>query len=258
MTGHTPDRPIGHDDQRGIAGRVALVTGASGGIGTALVARLLTEGVTVIASSRRPNIPALDKLADTADQSRLHVVQADMSHPDDLTTLVRRVEEEHGRLDLLLPNAGVAEVRTLENLSLAEWQQSIDVNLTAPFLLAQAAVAGMRERRFGRILFTSSVAAYVGGFVGPHYAAAKAGLHGLVHFLSNRLAAEGITANAIAPALIEDTAMIAGLAGAGPRPSVPVGRFGRPDEVADLAVAVLSNGYLTGQVLLLDGGLYPN
>lgn len=250
----TPRLPSGRP---GISGSVALVTGASGGIGTALVRRLLAEGATVVATSRKSSLAVEDGLTD-AHRARLQMVQADMAELDGLAELVANVERQHGRLDLLLPNAGVADVRSLDDVSLPEWQHSLDVNLTAPFLLTQAAVVGMRERGFGRILYTSSAAAYVGGFVGPHYAAAKAGLHGLVHFVSSRTAPHGVTANAIAPALIDDTAMIAGLPADRPAPSVPVGRFGRPAEVADLAVAVLGNGYLTGQVLLLDGGLHPN
>lgn len=242
------------DRRTEFSGRVALVTGASGGIGTALVERLLSADAVVVASSRRAT-PSLSGLAH--DSPGLHLVEADMCDLDGLAGLVARVEKEHGRLDLLLPNAGVADVRALAEVSLADWQRSIEVNLTAPFLLAQAAAAGMTERGFGRILFTSSAAAYVGGFVGPHYAAAKAGLHGLVHFLSSRLAGHGVTANAIAPALIDGTAMIAGLPAGGPRPGLPVGRLGRPGEVADLAAAILGNGFLTGQVLLLDGGLHP-
>lgn len=235
-----------------LAGRVALVTGASGGIGDALVRRLLSDGVTVVATSRDT-----DAAARRLDDPLLHWHAADMSELDALAALVRAVEHEHGRLDLLVPNAGVAEVLELADVSLGAWQRSLAVNLTAPFLLAQAAVPGMLARGFGRMLFLSSVAAYTGGFVGPHYAAAKAGLHGVVHFLSSRLAPHGITANAIAPALIEGTRMLDAAPGAGEKPAAPVGRFGRPEEVADLAMAVLGNGYLTGQVLLLDGGIHP-
>jgi NAD(P)-dependent dehydrogenase (short-subunit alcohol dehydrogenase family) len=109
---------------------------------------------------------------------------------------------------------------------------------------------------FGRILFVSSVAAFTGGSVGPHYAASKAGLHGLTHYLAVRLARSGITVNALAPALITGTAMLPG----DPeelRARIPVGRLGRPEEVADLAIAVLGNAYLTNQVIGLDGGMYP-
>ncbi|MHB8325230.1 MAG: SDR family NAD(P)-dependent oxidoreductase [Candidatus Dormibacteria bacterium] len=159
-----------------LSGRVGLVTGASGGIGAAVVARLLEEGVIVVATSRHADIPRLAGLSDRYG-ARLHFAQADMAKPEGLVDLVAGVERDHGRLDLLIPNAGVADIRTLDEVSLAEWRHSLDVNLTAPFVLAQAAARGMRDRSFGRILFTSSVAAYVGGFVGPHYAAANADFH---------------------------------------------------------------------------------
>jgi 3-oxoacyl-[acyl-carrier protein] reductase len=114
----------------------------------------------------------------------------------------------------------------------------------------------MRERGYGRILFTSSVAAFTGGVVGPHYAASKAGLHGLTHFLASRVAADGVTVNAIAPALIEDTGMLPGDPGELAK-MIPAGRLGRPEEVADLMLAILRNGYMTNQVVGLDGGMHP-
>jgi 3-oxoacyl-[acyl-carrier protein] reductase len=114
----------------------------------------------------------------------------------------------------------------------------------------------MRAQGFGRILFTSSVAALTGGIVGPHYASSKAGLHGLTHFLASRVAADGVTVNAVAPALIEDTGMLPGDPGE-LAARVPVGRLGRPSEVVDLALAVLRNGYVTNQVISVDGGMHP-
>ncbi len=130
------------------------------------------------------------------------------------------------------------------------------INLRAPFLLAQKTVPGMRARGFGRILFVSSVAAFTGGIVGPHYAASKAGLHGVTHFLAARVAGDGVTVNAIAPALITGTGMLPGEPDE-LRTRVPVGRLGQPDEVADLALAMLRNPYLTNQVVSVDGGMYP-
>src|SRR5213079_522774 len=118
----------------------------------------------------------------------------------------------------------------------AAFDETLAVNLRAPFLLARRVLPGMRERRFGRILFISSVAAFTGGIVGPHYAASKAGLHGLTHFLAARLAPCGVTVNALAPALIAETGMLPGDPGDLHR-LVPVGRLGRPEEVADLALA---------------------
>jgi 3-oxoacyl-[acyl-carrier protein] reductase len=131
------------------------------------------------------------------------------------------------------------------------------VNLRAPFLLAQAVLPGMVERGWGRVLFMSSVAAFTGGVVGPHYAASKAGLHGLLHHLAPRVAGHGVTVNAVAPALIEGTRMLPAAPDGGPALPIPVGRYGRPEEVADLSMAVLRNGYLTDQVLGLDGGIHP-
>jgi 3-oxoacyl-[acyl-carrier protein] reductase len=114
----------------------------------------------------------------------------------------------------------------------------------------------MRAQHFGRVLFTSSIAAITGGIVGPHYAASKAGLHGLTHFLAARVAADGVTVNAIAPALVTGTAMLPGEP-AELTPLVPVGRLGTTEEVADLAMAMLVNGYLTSKVFALDGGIAP-
>jgi 3-oxoacyl-[acyl-carrier protein] reductase len=115
----------------------------------------------------------------------------------------------------------------------------------------------MCERGWGRVVFVSSVAGFTGGIVGPHYAASKAGLHGLTHHLAARVAEAGVTVNAIAPALIESTDMLPGDPGF-LASRIPVGRLGRPDEVAALAVTMLGNGYLTDKVITLDGGLHPS
>ena len=165
-------------------------------------------------------------------------------------------EEAFGPVQILVCNAGLGRRQDLEEVTSDDFDQMLAVNLRAPFLLAQRAIPAMRERGYGRILFVSSVAAFTGGIVGPHYAASKAGLHGLTHFLAARLAPSGVTVNALAPALIEHTGMLPGdpgqLSG-----QIPVGRLGTPAEVADLAVAMLANPYLTSQVISLDGGMYP-
>jgi 3-oxoacyl-[acyl-carrier protein] reductase len=153
-------------------------------------------------------------------------------------------------------NAGLSRIQAFEEVTVEDFDELLAVNLRAPFLLAQRALPAMRERRFGRVLFMSSVAAFTGGIVGPHYAASKAGLHGLVHFLAARVARDGVTVNGLAPALVRETGMLPG----DPRElrdRVPVGRLGTPDEVADLALALLRNGYLTNQIVALDGGIHP-
>ena len=135
----------------------------------------------------------------------------------------------------------------------------MEVNLRAPFLLVRRVLPGMVERGFGRIVLLSSVAAYTGGIIGAHYAASKAGLHGLAHSVAKQAARDGVTANVIAPALVEsdmlpaDPSVRADLAA-----QLPVGRLGRPEEVADLIAAVVANGYLTNQSILIDGGWHPS
>jgi 3-oxoacyl-[acyl-carrier protein] reductase len=133
------------------------------------------------------------------------------------------------------------------------------INLRAPFLLVRAAIGGMIDRGFGRIVLLSSVAAYTGGFVGPHYASSKAGLHGLAHSLSQFASGHGVTVNVVAPALIATDMLPADERALGEfARQIPVGRLGHPDEVADLIAAVVRNPYLTNQSILLDGGMRPS
>jgi 3-oxoacyl-[acyl-carrier protein] reductase len=150
----------------------------------------------------------------------------------------------------------VAHPAPIDRVGEAQWDEAIATNLTSAFLITQGVVAGMRERRWGRLIFLSSVAAQVGGVVGPHYAASKAGLHGLMHFYAAHLAREGVTANAIAPALIE-TEMVTSNLKATPG-IIPVGRFGDVDEVASVVRLLAENAYLTGQTINVNGGWYPS
>ncbi len=238
-------------------GRVGLVTGASGGIGAAIARRLAAPGAAV-ALGYGTGAEAAESLAEelTAAGSRAVTLGADLRRVEAPRELVESVQERLGPIDLLIANAGMARPQQLEEVTPDDFDETVAVNLRAPFLLAQHTVAGMRERGFGRVMIMSSIAAFTGGIVGPHYAAAKAGLLGLTHYLAPRLAGHGVTVNAVAPALITETAMLPG----DPeelRGRVPVGRLGRPDEVADLVMAILANGYMTNQVVSLDGGMLP-
>ena len=239
------------------AGRVALVTGGSGGIGRPLVLDLADAGAAVAVGYGASREPAEELASDVvAAGGRAIAVGADLRDPAAPGKLVGVAERALGPIDLLVANHGVAMRQAWDEVGLDDWNETVDVNLRAPFLLAQRVLPGMRGRAWGRILFVSSVAVFTGGIVGPLYAASKSGLHGLTHFLAARVARDGVTVNAIAPALVEDTGMLPG----SPeelRSRVPVGRLGRPDEVAELAVAMLANGYLTSQVVGLDGGMYP-
>jgi 3-oxoacyl-[acyl-carrier protein] reductase len=239
-------------------GRTALVTGASGGIGAALSARLAGAGAAV-ALHYASGADAARELADriAADGGRAALFAADLADAAAPERLVADVEAELGPVDVLAANAGLARRASWEEIDAAAFDETLAVNLRAPFLLARRVLPGMRQRGFGRVLFSSSVAALTGGIVGPHYAASKAGLHGLTHHLASRVAADGVTVNAIAPALIEETGMLPGDPGDLAR-AVPVGRLGTPAEVADLALAMILNAYLTSKVVALDGGIYPS
>jgi 3-oxoacyl-[acyl-carrier protein] reductase len=241
-----------------LTNKVALITGASGGIGQAIARRLAASGASVALAYNAHAKPA-QKLADELVDSGASAlaVAADLSRPEAPAELLAEIEPQLGAIDVLVPAAGLGRVQSFEDVSLEDFDEMIAVNLRAPFLLAQRTLPGMAARGFGRVLFVSSVAGFTGGVVAPHYAASKAGLHGLTHFLARRVAGDGVTVNAIAPALITDTMMLPG----DPeelRSRVPVGRLGKPDEVADLAMAILRNGYITSQVVSIDGGMYPH
>ena len=242
-----------------LAGRVALLTGASGGIGGAIARVLADAGVDLLLSYGRHGDDA-EGAASYARSlgGRAVVVSADLSDPTTPGRLVARATAELGGVDILVANAGTADVKGWQNIDLESWNTTLAINLTAPFLLAQQVLPGMLEKRFGRVLFVSSVAGLTGGVVGAHYAASKAGLHGLTHHLATRVAADGVTVNALAPALIGDTKMFPVDPDSGDTPlDIPVGRAGRPAEVAEMAIAMLNNGYLTNKVVTLDGGILP-
>jgi 3-oxoacyl-[acyl-carrier protein] reductase len=241
-----------------LSGRVALLTGASGGIGRAVALRLAEAGVDLALAYANSPDPAHGVAEEVRAQGRRAVVlHGDLADPAVPAHLVAETERQLGPVDVLVANAGAGEQQQWSDVDLALWDRTMAINLRAPFLLMQAVAPGMVERGFGRILALSSVAAYTGGVVGPHYAASKAGLNGLVHYFAGRLARDGVTVNGIAPALIEQTGMLPQAPEGGMPLPIPVGRLGQPHEVADLALAVLGNGYLTNQVMLLDGGLHP-
>jgi 3-oxoacyl-[acyl-carrier protein] reductase len=231
--------------------KVALVTGASRGIGRAIALELARSGANIVANYRTRREDALQLRGEIQSLGRACTpLQADVARCEDIDRLVR----DAGPVDILVNNAGIAKPQPFEEISEADWDEVVDTNLKSCFLLTQKVLSGMRSRRWGRIINISSVAAQVGGVVGPHYAASKAGMDGLTHFYASRLAKEGVTVNSIAPALIE-TEMVTSNPNATPD-RIPVGRFGKLDEVASVAVMLARNGYITGQTISVNGGWY--
>lgn len=240
-----------------LSGRVALVTGASRGIGRAIAIALAEAGANVAVNYRSRTSNAKD-VADRIQQlgRTSTVVAADVSVAQDVHRLVDHVTTHLGPIDILVNNAGIARPQPLDAITEADWDTIVDVNLKSCFLMTQAILPDMRRRQFGRIINLSSVAAQVGGVISPQYAASKAGMLGLTRYYARHLAREGITVNAIAPALVE-TDMVTSNPNAR-ADLIPVGRFGSVDEVADVAVMLAANGYITGQTINVNGGWFPS
>jgi 3-oxoacyl-[acyl-carrier protein] reductase len=238
-----------------LTGRVALVTGGNRGIGRAISLALAKAGMDIAINyhSRESEAREVGSLVERIGR-RCTMVRADVSVDADVSRMVRRVEEVLGVVSLLVNNAGIARPQTLEKITEKDWDEIIDTNLKSVFLVTQAVVPGMRVAKWGRIINLSSAAVQLGGIIGPHYTASKAGVLGLTHAYSSLLAGDGITVNAIAPALIE-TEMIVGNPQARPD-RIPAGRFGTAEEVAEVVVMLAGNGYITGQTINVNGGLY--
>jgi 3-oxoacyl-[acyl-carrier protein] reductase len=251
--------PVWHDAEAkmldNLTGRVALVTGASRGIGQAIAIALAQVGADVVVNyqSREQDAKATCSAIDKRGR-RAIAVAADVSISTEVTRLVKTTEAELGPAEILVNNAGVTRPQPIDEITEEDWDEILAVNLKSMFLVTQAVLPNMRTARWGRIINLSSVAAQLGGVVGPHYAASKAGVIGLTHSYAHLLANEGITVNAIAPALIE-TEMVTSNLNAKPD-LIPVGRFGSVDETADVAVMLARNGYITGQTINVNGGWY--
>jgi 3-oxoacyl-[acyl-carrier protein] reductase len=238
-----------------LSGRIALVTGSSRGIGRAVALALAREGADIVLNfrSRLAEAQAVETEIRALGR-RCVAIRADVSLAGDVQNLIQSAEGKIGAVDILVNNAGIARPQAIEDITEKDWDELITVNLKSCFLVTQAALRAMRSRKWGRIVNISSVAAQVGGIVGPHYAASKAGMQGLTHYYASHLAKEGITVNSIAPALIETDMLL----GNPNRRSdlFPVGRFGQPEEVADVVVMLARNGFITGQTINVNGGWF--
>ncbi len=184
---------------------------------------------------------------------RAMAVGTDVSQAKAVADMVSAVTREFGSIDVLINNAGVGLVRTVDDVSEADFDLTIAVNLKSVFLCTQAVLPGMRAKKWGRIVNISSGAARGAGGVGPHYNASKAGMEGMTRGYAARLVKEGITVNAVAPSLIETDMVRQGLASAASR--IPLGRFGTAEECAQVVMMMVGNAYMTGQTVALSGGL---
>jgi 3-oxoacyl-[acyl-carrier protein] reductase len=237
-----------------LAKRVALVTGGSRGIGRAVAISLAEAGAAVAVNYREKKAEAeATARAIRAAGGRAMAVGADVSKAAEVARLVAAVEAELGLVEVLVNNAGIGLIRGIDDLTEEDFDLTIAVNLKSAFLCTQAAVPGMRQQRWGRIVNISSGAARGAGGIGPHYTASKAGMEGLTRGYAARLVKDGITVNAVAPSLIETDMVRSGLASSPAR--IPLGRFGTAEECAQVVLMLVGNAYMTGQTVALSGGM---
>jgi 3-oxoacyl-[acyl-carrier protein] reductase len=236
-----------------LTGHIALVTGASRGIGAAIAIAFAEAGAAIAVNYRERAAEANAVVTEIKDiGGRAIAAAADVSQATAVARMVDHVASALGPIDILVNNAGIAIVRGIDDLTESDFDATIAVNLKSAFLCTQAVLPGMRAKKWGRIVNISSGAARGAGAIGVHYNASKAGMEGLTRGYAARLVKEGITVNAVAPSLIE-TDMMRGQPDLVRR--IPLGRLGHPDEVAQAALMVLGNAYMTGQTIVLNGGM---
>ncbi|GJC85945.1 3-oxoacyl-[acyl-carrier-protein] reductase FabG [Colletotrichum liriopes] len=251
--------------------RLALVTGASGGIGGACAKELFANGARLaLTCSSERTYNKITELASrlksaASEDVRISCHVVDMSSTKGIEELFEQIKAEHGQTpDIVVSNAGTAGFGNkanpyLENISLEEFDFTININLRASFLICKLAIPHMAAQHWGRIAFVSSISAIGGGINGCHYAASKAGLTGMMKNLASKHAKDGVTLNDVAPAMIGDTGMIPDEKRVEGTPgdvkNIPVGRLGTPQECANVVIMLCKTGYLTGQSILLSGGL---
>jgi 3-oxoacyl-[acyl-carrier protein] reductase len=241
------------------SGKVAIVTGASRGIGRAISIMLASRGAHVVAAARDENAAAtVAAIADAGGRSEL--ASLDVTDSDAVEQVVSGAIERHGRIDILVNNAGVARDQLLLRMKRDDWDTVIATNLTSAFACAQAVIRPMLKQRSGRIISVSSVIGQMGNAGQANYAASKAGLIGFSKALAREVASRNITVNVVAPGLVatDMTKAIAEKAQDDWASQIPLGRIGRPDDIAAAVCFLASDeaSYITGQVLAVNGGMY--
>jgi 3-oxoacyl-[acyl-carrier protein] reductase len=241
-----------------LTGKVALVTGASRGIGKAIASRLAERGALVVAAARGDHaVQVVSEL--TAAGRRAEALSIDVTDDASVSRVPSDIVDRHGRLDILVSNAGITRDQLLMRMKRDDWDAVIATNLTATFTLAQAAIRPMLKQRGGRIIAISSVVGQMGNAGQTNYAASKAGLIGFAKALAREVASRGITVNVIAPGMIDTdmTRAITEKAQVDWAAQIPLGRLGTPDDVAAAACYLASDeaAYITGHVLAVNGGM---
>ncbi len=243
-----------------IKNKVALITGSSRGIGKAIALRLAKEGAN-IAINYLKNKEQAENVAKEAEKHRVKAktYQADVSNYPEVKEMIQKIVNDFGTIHILINNAGIIPQHfSILDIPVEEWEKILTVNLTGAFNCTKAAVPIMIKNEEGKIINISSVAGKMGGTVGPHYAASKAGIIGMTFSLAQELLKYNITVNAIAPGPIE-TEMIKNLPEERKKKilsRVPMGRFGKPEEVAETVVFLIKCDYITGEVIDINGGYY--
>ena len=242
-----------------LTGRIALVTGASRGIGRAIATRLAAQGATVVAAARAQNA-AETVSAITASGGKAEVASADVSDAAAVDALVGGALERHGRIDILVNNAGIAKDQLMLRMKRDDWDQVIATNLTAAFTLTQAVLKPMIRQKGGRIVCISSVVGQSGNAGQANYAASKAGIIGFAKAVAQEVASRNITVNVVAPGLVETdmTRAITDNARDEWAAKIPLKRLGTPADIAAAVCFLASDeaAYITGQVLAVNGGMY--
>ena len=243
-----------------LEGQVAIVTGASRGIGRAVAEELAAWGAAVVVNYFQSQEPAEALVGELASKGcRAIAVRAGVGHPDDVLALVQRTIDEFGQVDILINNAGVNRDRTVRRMSVDEWQEVINTDLSSAFYCTSAVIPHMIERTYGRIINMSSIIGQMGNVGQSNYAAAKAGLIAFTKSAAQELARYNITVNAMCPGFIE-TDMVLALTDEVKQAlisRIPLGRFGKPEEVASFVRYLCTEGdWITGQQFNPNGGMY--